>query len=161
MEVDDERGELANLVREARARVGLSQRDVARAVGVTNGAIGQLETGTGKLSREKLERLGDVLSMPDDAVREMLFLAAVGEPGRGPETRARTDVLVAGFASIDSKLTRLLRLVPGVEIAGRYEPLLAVLDRATDEQVDTVTEIARGMVEGAGGSAAGGNPTGV
>ena len=58
-------------IREAREAKGMTQEQVAKMVGVTQGAVAQWENGLTHPSFDKLVRIADVLEVPlDELVRK-------------------------------------------------------------------------------------------
>jgi len=78
---------LRNLLREARERKGLSQRELAKRVGVTKAAISHFETGRATPTLATFARLARVLGL-DLAV--LLELGRNG--GEAPEEKAAAGV---------------------------------------------------------------------
>lgn len=62
--MNEERRNLGARLREAREYVGLSQDEVARALGVTRSAVSLLESGQRKVDALELKRLGELYRRP-------------------------------------------------------------------------------------------------
>lgn len=59
---------LANAIREARTKCGLSQEKLAEAVGLSNHAIIKIESGEGNPKFENLYKIVTYLKMPTDKI---------------------------------------------------------------------------------------------
>ena len=59
---------LANAIREARTKCGLSQEKLAEAVGLSNHAIIKIESGEGNPKFENLYKIVTYLKMPADSI---------------------------------------------------------------------------------------------
>lgn len=70
---------LALKLRTAREGLGLSQAELAQAVGVTQGAITHIEVGRKRPSVDLLVRLGAALSIPADELVGDLLAGVAGE----------------------------------------------------------------------------------
>lgn len=56
---------LAQLIRSAREAAGLSQEQVAKAVGVSQGAVSMWEVGQSRPALNRISRIADVLGIDD------------------------------------------------------------------------------------------------
>jgi transcriptional regulator with XRE-family HTH domain len=81
---------LANVLRAARQRRGMSLRDVERAIGIRNAHLSQLETGT--IARPDLALLWDLAELYDVEFGELAKLAGHATDGDGGR---KLDVTVA------------------------------------------------------------------
>jgi len=116
------RGRLAELVIERRHELAMTQRELATRVGVSPGAIGQVELGTAVLSEERTAMLGVALEL-DDAGRVELLAARLARadelalPGRGVPGRrpggipAAVERLEAELGDVRGRLDRVERLL--------------------------------------------------
>lgn len=101
-------------VRAVRTAAGMTQSDLARAVGLTFQQIQKYEQGANRISASMLLQLGEALNAD--------FSALVAPEGRVPAASVLSreeDALVAGFARLDSGRRRLvLELVRALDEAG-------------------------------------------
>ena len=83
-------------MRAKRTALHLSMRSVARAVGVTHGALSAYEAGKLKLSAETLERIAEVLGL-DQVERARQHLLAVEQAAGRVEFHLNEVARLAGF----------------------------------------------------------------
>lgn len=76
--------QLGTLLRAARIRRGLTQADVARALGVTVQAVSKLENNAGRASFDRIHRLCLLLGL-ELALRAKGEPAGVAKPAKRPE----------------------------------------------------------------------------
>lgn len=120
--MDTHRGRLAELVIARRAELGLSQRDVARRVGVSPGAIGQLEAGVSILGDDATDRLAVALELDEAGRLDLLAarleragelaLAGRGQGGRRRDSWERVDALEVDLGDLRRRLDRIEGLLP-------------------------------------------------
>lgn len=91
-----------DLIREARRRAGLSQRDLAERVGTTQSAIARLESGATEPSFARVERLlracGLELRPAVVAADDSDWSVAAGNLALDPEARVRQHQAAVRFA---------------------------------------------------------------
>ena len=117
---------LGELLREARKRLGLTQAQVAEAVGIVPAVYGRLERGTGLPSVGKLKALCDELELSADA---LLALSSNGPhlpppPLREEEESVEMRGILANLRHASPKtLFALDRLVRALLTLGRPKKL--------------------------------------
>lgn len=78
---------LGAMLRGARERAGLGQREAARGAGLSSGYMAHLEAGERCPSRAVAQRLAGSLAL-DEQERAQLYAAAVDDAGRSHPARA-------------------------------------------------------------------------
>lgn len=116
-----ERGAHADQVIAGRARLGITQRELAARVGVSTAAIGQLELGQTVLGEDATDRIAVALEL-DDAGRLALLetrLERAGDltlrtarQGRRRDANARVDRLEGELDELRARLDRIEELLP-------------------------------------------------
>ena len=84
MATADQRGNFARALGRARAECGLSQRELAAALGVSQASVSQWLTGQSAPKPERVAELERVLRLAPNALARHLGSAPSGEPDRKP-----------------------------------------------------------------------------
>lgn len=131
-----------NLVRERRARLGLSQRSAAALCGVPQSMLSRIESGTTQPSVATLQRL--LASLGADLRLELQIPETTGEGLREKERSLWLNRLVIGELARDpDRVIRIARdnITRWREIHAERPSILAALDRWSellDEGVDSI-----------------------
>lgn len=101
------------LLKELRSTLDVSQLQLAVAIGVTPGAISQIETGKTSPKRETAQKIDDALKAGGQVMRIFGF----SEPVRGldPEVLTQLDVRYAPMEMAESGLATMERLADDLE----------------------------------------------
>ncbi len=110
---DTSASDIATVIRQARAKKGLSQQGLARLLGISGPAIAQWETGKHKPALALLPQLAEVLECPLEALRPDLLAAlpivnesstedSKPKPAVKPATKTRTSTRTSTLTSRSS-----------------------------------------------------------
>ena len=99
----------AHALRELRRRKGVTQKDLARAIGVSPAYLSALEHGKkGKPSFDLLQRLAGYFNIIWDEADELFFTAASSHP----RVTLDTSGLPAAYTAFANRLAREIRTLP-------------------------------------------------
>ena len=99
----------AHALRELRRRKGVTQKDLARAIGVSPAYLSALEHGKkGKPSFDLLQRIAGYFNIIWDEADELFFTAASSHP----RVTLDTSGLPASYTAFANRLAREIRTLP-------------------------------------------------
>lgn len=99
----------AHALRELRRRKGVTQKDLARAIGVSPAYLSALEHGKkGKPSFDLLQRIAGYFNIIWDEADELFFTAASSHP----RVTLDTSGLPAAYTAFANRLAREIRTLP-------------------------------------------------
>ena len=99
----------AHALRELRRRKGVTQKDLARAIGVSPAYLSALEHGKkGKPSFDLLQRIAGYFNIIWDEADGLFFTAASSHP----RVRLATSGLPASYTAFANRLAREIRTLP-------------------------------------------------